>query len=225
MICLVTDRLRLAGAGASPDAARACLVAQARHAVDAGLDLIQVRERDLEAGDLASLVGALLTMTRGTPTRLVVNDRLDVALACGADGVHLRGDSVPIAAARRIAPPGFLIGRSVHGVEEAVASTAADYLIAGTVFPSASKPGQARLLGVDGLRAIVNAVDRPVLAIGGIAGDRLGEVAAVGAAGFAAIGMFMASHPDAEAAGCRVVELRQTVKKARSRFDRPETTP
>jgi thiamine-phosphate pyrophosphorylase len=224
-ICLVTDRLRLAGAGAAPVAARACLAAQARYAVEAGIDLLQVRERDLEAGELASLVRALLAITRGTPTRLVVNDRVDVALACGADGVHLRGDSVPVAAARRIVPPGFLIGRSVHGVEDAVASAAADYLIAGTAFATASKPGQVRVLGVEGLRSIANAVDRPVLAIGGILGDRLREVAAAGAAGFAAIGMFMASQSGAEAAPCRAVELRQTVKNARSRFDRPETTP
>jgi thiamine-phosphate pyrophosphorylase len=225
MICLVTDRRRLAAADAAPGARRACLVAQARHAVDAVVDLIQVRERDLEAADLAALVADLLAVTRSTPTRLVVNDRIDVALACGADGVHLRGDSIPIAAARRLAPAGFLIGRSVHGVDEAIGAGGADYLIAGPVFPSASKPAQAPLLGIEGLRSIVKAVDLPVLAIGGITGERIGEVAAAGAAGFAAIGLFMASRPDAEVAGCRVVELRQSVKNARSRFDRPNTTP
>ena len=225
MICLVTDRRRLVAAGAASGAARACLVAQIRHAVDAGIDLIQVRERDLESGALAALVTGLLAVTRGTATRLVVNDRIDVAMACGADGVHLRGDSVPVAAARRLAPRGFLIGRSVHDVDEAIGAGGADYLIAGTVFPSASKPAAAPLLGIEGLRAIVLAVGRPVLAIGGIAGGRIDEVAAAGAAGFAAIGLFMASQPDAEVAGCGVVELRQTVKNARSRFDRPNTTP
>ena len=227
MICLVTDRRRLvaAAAAAAPGAPRACLVAQVRHAVDAGIDLIQVRERDLEAGTLAALVTELLAVTRDTPTRLVVNDRIDVALACGADGVHLRGDSIPIAAARRLAPAGFLIGRSVHGVDEAIGAVGADYLIAGTVFSSASKPGQTPLLGVEGLRAIAAAVEMPVLAIGGIAGDRINDVAAAGAAGFAAIELFMGSHHGAEVAGCRVVELRQTVKNARSRFDRPNTTP
>lgn len=225
MICLVTDRRCLVAAAAAPGAPRACLVAQVRHAVDAGIDLIQVRERDLEAGELAALVTELLAVTRDTPTRIVVNDRIDVALACGADGVHLRGDSIPIHAARRLAPAGFLIGRSVHGVDEAIGAVGADYLIAGTVFPSASKPAQAPLLGIEGLRSIVKAVDLPVLAIGGITGERIGEVAAAGAAGFAAIGLFMASRSDAEVAGCRVVELRQSVKNARSRFDRPNTTP
>ena len=224
MICLVTDRRRLA-AGAAPAVMRACLVAQARHAVDAGVDLIQVRERDLDAGGLAALVTDLLAVTAGTPTRLVVNDRIDVALACGADGVHLRGDSIPIRDARRLAPAGFLIGRSVHGVDEAAAAAAADYLIAGTVFPSASKPGPGPLLGIEGLRAIVHAAGRPVLAIGGMAGERIGEAAAAGAAGVAAIGLFMAPHPDAEVDGCGAVDLRQTVNTVRSRFDRLNTTP
>ena len=227
MICLVTDRLRLAGdaRAAAPARVRECLVAQIRHAVDAGVDLVQIRERDLEAGALASLVAELLTVTAGTLTRLVVNDRLDVALAAGADGVHLRGDSIPVSDARRLAPVGFLIGRSVHAVDEAIAAAGADYLIAGTVFPTASKPAQASRLGIDGLRTIVEAVDRPVLAIGGMTLARLGEAAAAGAAGFAAIGLFMGSHSGAEVAGCGVAELRQIVNTARSRFDRLRTTP
>jgi thiamine-phosphate pyrophosphorylase len=224
MICLVTDRRRLVPAGAAPGASCDCLLTQVRHAVDAGVDLIQVRERDLEAGELAALVTRLLAVAKHTSTRIVVNDRIDIALACGADGVHLRGDSIPIGAARRLAPAGFLVGRSVHGVEEAIGAAGADYLIAGTVFPSASKAADAPLLGIAGLRSIVQAVDVPVLAIGGISARRIGEVAAAGAAGMAAIGLFIASHPDAEA-GCRVAELRQSVNDARSQFDRLHTTP
>jgi thiamine-phosphate pyrophosphorylase len=224
MICLVTDRRRLA-ADAAPAAMRACLLAQARIAAHAGVDLIQVREPDLDAGALAALVADLLAATTGTSTRVVVNDRLDVALACGAAGVHLRGDSIPVDAARRLAPHGFLVGRSVHAVAEATAASAADYLIAGTVFATASKRAGAPLLGVDGLRAVVEAVSIPVLAIGGVAAERIGEVAAAGAAGFAAIGLFMASHRGADPAGCGVVELGQIVKAARARFDSPNTTP
>jgi thiamine-phosphate pyrophosphorylase len=216
MICLVTDRRRLAGGD---------LAAQVRAAVDLGIDLIHVRERDLEAAALAALVAELLLITNGTSTRLVVNDRLDVALACGADGVQLRGDSIPVAAARRIAPTGFLIGRSVHGVSEAIAAADADYLVAGTVFRSASKAAGTPLLGIEGLRAIVRAVDRPVLAIGGVTDARLGEVADAGAAGLAAIGLFLPSHPDAEVGDRRLAELRQIVKRARARFDRLKTTP
>jgi len=121
----------------------------------------------------------------------MVNDRLDVALACGADGVHLRGDSIPAVRARSIAPPGFLIGRSVRDAGEAVAAAPhVNYLIAGTVFPTPSKPGLAGWLGVDGLAGICRAVGAPVLAIGGVSLDRLPEVAGSGAAGVAAIGLF-----------------------------------
>ena len=170
-------------------------------------------------------IGDVLVVTKGTATRVVVNDRIDVALACGADGVHLRGDSIPIRAARRLAPPGFLIGRSVHGVEEATAAGDADYLIAGTVFQSRSKPAATDLLGIEGLRAIVRAADRPVLAIGGVTGARIDEIAATGAAGFAAIGLFMAPRAAQDEERCRAIDLRQAVQHAHSRFDRPRTTP
>ena len=194
--CLVTDRRRLCPDADSFAAARRCLVEQARLAAAAGVDLIHIRERDLEGASLAELVSDLVAVTRGSATRVVVNDRIDVALSSGADGVHLRGDSVSVAAARRLLPPPFLVGRSVHTVQEASAASGADYLIAGSVFPSASKstgPGAAELLGVDGLRAIVRATAVPVLAIGGITLDRIAEVLAAGAAGIAAIGLFIDS--------------------------------
>jgi thiamine-phosphate pyrophosphorylase len=217
MICLVTDRRRLAGPAASLDEARRCLLDQARYAVDAGVDLVQVRERDLEAADLSRLVTEILGVTRGTGTRVVVNDRLDVALACGAGGVHLRRDSVPVAAARQMAPAGFLIGRSVHRVDDVHGAAGADYLVAGTVFPSASKPGTNRWLGVDGLRSIAAAARAPVLAIGGVTADRMEALAAAGAAGFAAIGLFMPSSAS--------IPLRSIVQSARSRFDSVNTAP
>ena len=220
MICLVTDRRRLAPADAPFDASRRCLVAQARHAVDAGIDLIQVRERDLEAAELAALVTDLVAVTRGTSTRVVVNDRLDVALACAADGVHLRADSIAVEAARRLAPHGFLIGRSIHGAGEAAQAAGADYVIAGTLFPSESKRAEQVLLGLDGLRAVVAAVPVPVLAIGGITGDRFEQVAAAGPAGIAAIGLFMgpgAGRLDSDRA-CRAIPLAAVVDRARAHF-------
>src|SRR5439155_10056997 len=115
-LCLVTDRRRLVAPGASEGEACRCLLAQARHAADAGVDLIQVRERDLDAAALATLVTSVIDAVEGTATRVVVNERLDVAVWCGAYGVHLRGDSIPVAAARRLAPPAFVIGRSVHSI-------------------------------------------------------------------------------------------------------------
>jgi len=228
MLCLVTDRRRLAPADAPLDASRRCLVAQARHAVDAGIDIIQVRERDLEAADLAALVVDLLAVTRGTATRVVVNDRLDVALACAADGVHLRGDSIAVEAARRLAPQAFLVGRSVHGVADAAHTVGADYVIAGTLFPSASKRAGQALLGLDGLRAIVAAVGVPVLAIGGVTEDRVEEIAAAGAGGVAAIGLFMAPEAagrDIDRSSCRAIPLAGIVELVRARFDRGRSAP
>jgi thiamine-phosphate pyrophosphorylase len=182
-LCLVTDRR------VRP------VLEQCREAIQAGVDLIQVRERDLDGGPLAALVAELVRLTRGTATRVVVNDRLDVALACGADGVHLRGDSIPPEAARAIAPAGFLIGRSVHHEQEAkTAAAGADYLVAGTVFPTSSKAGLTEWLGVEGLARICRAVPVPVLAIGGVTVDRLPGIAAAGAAGIAAIGLFANAH-------------------------------
>lgn len=201
-ICLVTDRRRT-------DPAR-----QARDAAAAGIDLIQVRERDLDGGALAALVRGVVDATRGTRTKVVVNDRLDVALACGADGVHLRADSMTVAAARVIAPPGFLIGRSVHSPEEARAAADADYVIAGTVFPTTSKPGQAEFLGEQGLAALVGVARPPVLAIGGVSLDTVAAIARAGAAGVAAIGLFAPDRPVAP-----------TVAALRARFDSAKTAP
>jgi ATP-dependent Clp protease ATP-binding subunit ClpA len=112
----VTDRLRLGRGDETFEAARRRLAQLARDAVDAAIELIQVRERGLETARLVDLVSDLVDIARGSTTRIIVNDRLDVALACGANGVHLRSDSIAPAAARSIAPPGFLVGRSVHDV-------------------------------------------------------------------------------------------------------------
>src|SRR5687768_11502955 len=109
MFCLVTDRRRLGAEAAGFDEARRRLVAQGKWAIASSIDLIQVRERDLEARDLAAIVGELVRLSRRSGTRVLVNDRLDVALACGADGVHLRHDSAPAVSVRAIAPDGFLV--------------------------------------------------------------------------------------------------------------------
>jgi thiamine-phosphate diphosphorylase len=215
----VTDRRRL-GTDATRAGLRRCLLQQVRHAVDAGVDVLQVRERDLEAAELAALVSAVLAVAEGSSCRVVVNDRLDVALACGAAGVHLRGDSLPPSAVRAVAPAGFLVGRSVRDAGEALAAAPhVDYLIAGTIFPSASKPSADALLGTAGLAAIARAVPVPVLAIGGVTAGRVGEIAAAGAAGVAAIGLFMGA-PGLE---CRAVPLRELVAGLRDRFDTSRT--
>src|SRR5207244_2824335 len=158
----VTDRRRLAVGSDSFCRQCALLLDLLRAAVTDGIDLVQIRERDLSAADLAAIVAAAVAAARGSSTRILVNDRIDVALACGADGVHLRGDSVAASDARRITPAGFLISRAVHTSQEAAAAGGADYVIAGTVFRTRSKPDAPRLLGLDGLRAVVEASPVPV---------------------------------------------------------------
>jgi thiamine-phosphate pyrophosphorylase len=115
-----------------------------------------------------------------------------VALACRADGVHLRSDSIPPTAARSTAGPGLLIGRSVHRLDEAVEhQSAVDYLIAGTVFPTASKPSADCWLGERGLSQMIKAVSVPVLAIGGVTIGCAARIARTGASGVAGIGLFL----------------------------------
>jgi thiamine-phosphate pyrophosphorylase len=189
VLCLVTDRHRLAPE-APFDVARRRILDQARWAAASRVDLVQVRERDLEAAPLAALVTDLLLVCAGSGTRVVVNDRVDIALACGAQGVHLRHDSVPAGRVRSIVPRGFLIGRSVHSAAEAAQAGPVDYLIAGTVYPTPSKPA-IPTIGLRGLAEIVQAATVPVLAIGGLKADALDAVAATGAAGIAGIGLFI----------------------------------
>jgi thiamine-phosphate pyrophosphorylase len=168
------------------------LVDRIRAAAAAGVHLVQVRERDLEARALLDLVRACVEAVQGTRTRILVNDRLDVALACGAHGVHLRGDSFHASRIRAIAPAGFLIGRSIHSATEAAAEAGGglDYLMFGNVFATDSKPGKPGR-GVEELAAVVAATAVPVLAVGGVTAERAPAVMAAGAAGFAAIGAFI----------------------------------
>jgi len=190
--CLVTDRRRLCPGAASWVQEREAVVEQARAAARAGIDFIQIRERDLDAAHLAALVDDVVAATRGSSSRVLVNDRVDIALACGADGAHLRADSIPASAVRRAAPRGFVISQAVHTVAEASLPDV-DFLIAGTVFPTPSKGEAAPILGLDGLARIAAASRVPVLAIGGVTRERIAEVLRTGAAGVAAIGMFIDS--------------------------------
>ena len=202
VLCLVTDRRRLgARIGSLPDAGATtdALLAQVTAAAEAGVGLIQVREADLHAGALVALVGAIRARVAPRGTRVVVNDRLDVALASRADGVHLKSASVPVAEARRLAPPGWLIGRTVHSVAEIARGVAvgADYVIFGSVFPTQSKTAGWETAGLTGLAAAVQAASPlPVLGIGGIGVDQAGGVARTGAAGLAAIDAFLPQVSD-----------------------------
>lgn len=188
VLCLVSDRRRTG----SEDALVALVAAAAR----AGVHLVQVRERDLDGGPLFRLVQRCLGAVDGTAARIVVNERVDVATAAGAHGVHLRSESLPPERVRAMVPRGFLIGRSVHDEDEArrAADGGADYLLFGTVFESRSKPGTIPA-GVHALTRIAAMTAVPVLAVGGVTPERAAEVARAGACGVAAIGMFADLDP------------------------------
>jgi thiamine-phosphate pyrophosphorylase len=211
VICLVTDRRRL------PDPQDDSLVRLVATAADAGVTLVQVREHDLNDRQLLPL--AMRIVEAAHPhAQVVINERADVARAAGADGVHLRSESVAADRVRRVAAPAFLIGRSVHGAAEARAAAASgvDYLVMGTIFTTRSKPADNELAGLSGLEETCRAVPVPVLAIGGMSLETVDDVAAAGAAGVAAIGLFagLSAHvtpPDA-------VEMHRIVERIRRAF-------
>ena len=217
MICLVTDRRRLASRlslGSDSPQVLDLLVVIAADAVDAGVDVVQVRERDLPTSALTDVVRRLVDVAHGKGSSIVVNDRLDVALAAGAHGLHLKEAPIAIDRIRSIAPAGFIVGQSCHSVDQARDSTA-DYVIVGTVFPTRSKPTMS-LIGLVGLEAVARITKTPVLGIGGIRLEHLSKVAATGAAGIAAVDLFL---PDS----VRRVPMRDIVSQARRAFVRGRT--
>ncbi|MFQ5912741.1 MAG: thiamine phosphate synthase [Nitrospinota bacterium] len=166
-----------------------------------GATAIQLRGKNVKAKDLVAHGGRIRALTADSGALLIVNDRLDVALAVGADGVHLGADDLPLAPARKIAPRGFIIGGSVDTPDEARQAEAegADYLGAGPVFPTETKQTSNPVIGPAGLEAIVKAVSIPVVGIGGINPGNVGEVISTGAAG-AAVASAVVSSADPEAA-------------------------
>jgi thiamine-phosphate diphosphorylase len=191
LLCLVTDRRRLAErAGWPASDALPLLVAQIEGAIRGGIDLVQIREHDLDTRLLSRLLRDALHLASGTTARVIVNDRVDVAVATGAHGVHLRELSFSSRLTKQ-RWPSLMIGRSVHSRDAMSRDAGVDYWIAGTVFPTASKP-YTDLLGVEGLERLVHAAGgTPVLAIGGITEATLPLIVGSGATGVAAIGAFM----------------------------------
>jgi thiamine-phosphate pyrophosphorylase len=190
MICLVTDRRRLSAGADAMD----LLVELVGAASRAGIDLVQVRERDLEGRALAALVGRCLAAVDRSATKVLVNDRVDIAAATGAHGVHLRADSVSVAAARLLLGEHAVVGRSIHTVDEAAAAAAngADYLIFGALYQTMSKDAGHPTATLDDLRSAQRAASGvPILPIGGITAARAAEMARAGAAGIAGIGIFV----------------------------------
>jgi thiamine-phosphate pyrophosphorylase len=167
----------------------------------AGLRAAQLREKDLEVRALLALATPLREATRHHGARLLINDRADVALAVGADGVQRTHASLPVAALREITPPGFLIGASAHSAAEArdAAAQGADFVVFGPVYDTPSKRRYGPPQGLAALEAAAAASTRPLLAVGGITPERVGEVRAAGAAGVAVIGAIYGAARPADA--------------------------
>jgi thiamine-phosphate pyrophosphorylase len=209
LLCYVTDRRALPEV--NPSDPLAPLTRKIEEVVAAGIDWVQIREKDLPAAALASLTRQCLQITakystnRAGAIRVLVNDRLDVAIAERAAGVHLGEISLPVAEAKRLVESArgrkalddsFVIGVSCHSLEAAQAAQrdGADYIFFGPVFPTPSKAPFGAPQGTERLERVCRSVSIPVLAIGGISLENVGACMCAGTAGIAAIRLFQNAH-------------------------------
>ena len=169
-------------------------------ALDGGVRAVQLREKDLEGGELYRLAAQLRDLTTRYTARLLINDRLDVALAVGADGVHLGQTSLPVSTARQLLGPDKLIGVSTHSPDEITAAQGADFVVFGPVYFTPSKAGYGQPQGLARLRQAVGHSPVPVFAIGGIQADRIAAVRSAGAHGVALISALSAATEPSRAA-------------------------
>jgi thiamine-phosphate pyrophosphorylase len=186
----------------------------AHRAIAGGADVIQLRDKACGSRELCRIGRVIREITRKTGTLFIVNDRLDVALACGADGIHLGQDDMRAGTARQIAPPGFIIGVSVGTLEEAVRAEqeGADYIALSPVFPTISKNDAGPGRGLETLREIRQNASIPVIAIGGINSGNMNDAIAAGADGIAVISAVVGS-PDITAAAR---DLKEIIRKSKA---------
>jgi len=165
-------------------------------ALKAGVKAVQLREKDLETRELLDLAYAMRALTLRYGADLFINDRADVAVAVEADGVHLGGSSIPVAAARRVVGEKLLLGVSTHGVAEAVGAekSGADFITVGPVFDTPSKRHYGRPLGTEVLGEVTRETTIPVFAIGGIMQEGIKDIRAAGAFGIALISGILAAE-------------------------------
>lgn len=217
LLCYVTDRRLLQSQRPARADSTDDLLVRIERAVDAGVDWIQIREKDLPSRELLELTRRAIAITRqdaNAHARVIVNDRLDVAIVAGAAGVHLGGASIPVAETVRWcragnAPPDFIVGASCHDVQEAIAAelSGGNYIFFGPVYETPAKMKFGAPQGVDKLAEVCGRVQIPVLAIGGIDEQNAGTCLRAGAAGIAAIRLFQ-QPPNAASLGTIVSRLR-----------------
>jgi len=193
--CLVTNRLLCANRG---------LLDVVAEALAGGVRAVQLREKDLSARELLSLAKKIRTLTEHTGAALIINDRVDVAMTVGAQGVHLGARTLPVVEVKRIAPD-MITGVSCHSVSDVLRAEqeGADYMVLGPIFETLSKgrpEGGLGPLGLEVLREACGRCARPVLAIGGIVPERMLQILGAGAAGVAVVGAFLGSKSPADIA-------------------------
>jgi len=190
---LVTDRRQTRGRP---------LVDTVHAALDGGVRAVQLREKDLLGAELLRLATGIRELTARYGAALLINDRIDVALAAGADGVHLGQNAIPPATARRLLGTDRLRGASTHSRAEAAAaaSAGADFVVFGPVYWTPSKAPFGAPRGPDELASVAASLHTPVVAIGGITVERIAEVRAAGASGVAVISAIMGAEDPARAA-------------------------
>lgn len=170
------------------------LSARALSAVLGGATMLQLRLTDESARTLVEVARALRAIAPRIP--LLVNDRADVAMAAGAQGVHVGVDDLSPTALRRVVPAGFIIGASVGGDAEVSRARAADYVGIGPVYATGSKPDAGTAIGVERFKELANLCGVPAVAIGGVSAENVGDIMACGAAGIAVINaLFSAADP------------------------------
>lgn len=186
----VTDRKQTAGRP---------LIDVIHAALDGGVRAVQLREKDLEGGKLYHLAAQVRKITERYQARFLINERLDVALAVDADGVHLGETSFPVETARRLLGPDKLIGVSTHSLTEIAAAMGADFLVFGPIYFTPSKAAYGEPQGLARLREAVAHSSVPVFAIGGITSDRIPQVLTAGAYGVAMISALSGASDPAHA--------------------------
>jgi thiamine-phosphate pyrophosphorylase len=190
-----------------------------REAVAGGATCVQLREKNIGTREFIEAAQALLAGLRPLGVPLIINDRVDVALAVGADGVHLGQRDMPVADARRLGPPAWIIGVSAESLADAIRAEkeGADYIGVSPVFATPTKTDAAPPLGLAGLRTIRAAVKIPLVAIGGIHAENAREVIRAGADGLAVVSAIVSAASPREAAAA----LRREIDAEKSEGEKP----